>query len=218
MSGEYASPPCFMHELDTAFRGGWSDSRTATDVSRWRRSERQRLLGLRQAVSGSERVGADRAIAEGLCRAMGRLDGRVVGLYVPIRGEPAVAGLARRILDAGGRCALPAVETCNSPLVYRAWTPGDPLEPGVWRIPCPSRDRDAVLPDIAVAPVVGFDPRCYRLGNGGGYFDRTLAVWRHGPVVLGAGYACLQIATIYPQPHDMPMHAVVTECATVMPS
>lgn len=71
-------------------------------------------------------------------------------------------------------------------------------------------DGEAVTPDLVLAPVVGFDPDCYRLGYGGGYFDRTLATLSSYQAI-GIGYALQAIPTIRPQPHDIPMQLVVTE-------
>ncbi|MFH3639582.1 5-formyltetrahydrofolate cyclo-ligase, partial [Acinetobacter baumannii] len=64
---------------------------------------------------------------------------------------------------------------------------------------------------------VGFDPACYRLGYGGGFFDRTLAAMPRRPRIFGVGYAIAAISTIYPQPHDVPMDRVVTEDGIVSP-
>ena len=71
--------------------------------------------------------------------------------------------------------------------------------------------------DVVIAPVVGFDRACYRLGYGGGFFDRTLAAMPRRPRVFGVGYACAELATIYPQPHDIGMDAIVTERQTIVP-
>ena len=84
-------------------------------------------------------------------------------------------------------------------------------ERGVWNIPVPRANAKIVLPDVVIAPLVGFDPSCYRLGYGGGFFDRTLAVLHTAPRVFGVGYSQAALATIYPQPHDIPMDVVVTE-------
>jgi 5-formyltetrahydrofolate cyclo-ligase len=94
------------------------------------------------------------------------------------------------------------------PLEFRAWAPGEPLERGVWNILVPS-DGPAVFPDVVIAPVVGFDAENYRLGYGGGFFDRTLAAMPRKPLVLGIGYAEARIDTIYPQPHDIPMDRII---------
>jgi hypothetical protein len=101
----------------------------------------------------------------------------------------------------------------KSPLEYRTWRPGEPLVDGVWNIPVPKK-RDAVIPDAVLAPLVGFDRQCYRLGYGGGYFDRTLASLSPRPLAIGVGFELSQIETIYPQSFDVPMDVVVTEADT----
>jgi 5,10-methenyltetrahydrofolate synthetase len=68
-----------------------------------------------------------------------------------------------------------------------------------------------VQPDIVIAPLVGFDAANYRLGYGGGFFDRTLATLPRRAFVIGVGYAASRVATIYPQPHDIAMDAIVTD-------
>jgi 5-formyltetrahydrofolate cyclo-ligase len=81
---------------------------------------------------------------------------------------------------------------------------GDQLVRGVWNIPVPA-DGEAVIPDVVIAPVVGFDRACYRLGYGGGFFDRTLAAMTDFPRKMGVGYAQQVIQTVHPQPCDIPM-------------
>jgi 5-formyltetrahydrofolate cyclo-ligase len=90
------------------------------------------------------------------------------------------------------------------------------MERGFCNIPVPA-DGAQVMPTIVIAPVVGFDPDCYRLGYGGGYFDRTLAAMPAGTRVIGVGYA-QAIPTIRAQPHDIPMNLVVTENGALSPS
>jgi 5,10-methenyltetrahydrofolate synthetase len=114
------------------------------------------------------------------------------------------------VIAGGGRCALPVVVAPGQPLVFRAWAPGEALVRGVWNIPVPAETAPVVVPDVVIAPVVGFDPACHRLGHGAGYYDRTLAVLPKTTRVLGVGYALAALATIYPQWHDRPMHAIVT--------
>ncbi len=116
-----------------------------------------------------------------------------------------------------GRCALPVVIAYGKPLIFRAWSPGDPLALGVWNIPIPREDAPVVVPDVLIAPVVGFDPACYRLGYGGGFYDRTLADLPKFPRIFGVGYTLASIPTIHPQRHDIPMGSVVTEGGVVTP-
>jgi 5,10-methenyltetrahydrofolate synthetase len=82
---------------------------------------------------------------------------------------------------------------------------------GDWNIPVPPADAKQVTPDIALAPLVGWDRDCFRLGYGGGYFDRTLAVLKPAPFKIGIGYAAARLPTIYPQPHDIAMDLILTE-------
>lgn len=81
---------------------------------------------------------------------------------------------------------------------------------GVWNIPVPADGID-VRPDIVVSPVLGFDRAGYRLGYGGGFYDRTLAALAPRPLVIGVGFAMSAMTTIRPLPHDIPMYFIVTE-------
>ncbi len=149
-------------------------------------------------------------IASRLDLAIGKVSGRIVSGYWPFRGEPDLRNWAIKIIERGGRIALPVVIRKGWPLEFRVWRPGDPLERGVWNILVPSRGP-SVLPDVVIAPVVGFDAANYRLGYGGGFFDRTLAAMHRRPLVVGVGYAGSRLRTIYPQPHDIPMDVIVTD-------
>jgi 5-formyltetrahydrofolate cyclo-ligase len=80
----------------------------------------------------------------------------------------------------------------------------------VWNIPVPA-EGEGIVPDVVIAPIVGFDRACYRLGYGGGFFDRTLAALPVRPRVFGVGYAYAEMETILPQSHDIAMDAIVTE-------
>ena len=167
---QYSSPPCFMHELDPAYRPPLSEW---ADVRRWRKAERERLIAARLATSA--------------------------------------------VNERGGRTALPIVVDKGQPLIFRAYRHGDRLDRGVWNIPIPA-EGDPVLPDVVISPIVGIDPDNYRLGYGGGFFDRTLASLPRKPLVIGVGYELQRIVTIYPQPHDIPMDMVVTETKAAGPA
>jgi len=210
VSRGYASPPCFMHELEDEFCAAPARTDAWSDVSRWRKGERKRLIDLRMALGQDERRERSARIATALDAAVGRVSGRIVGSYWPFRGEPDLRDWAIRVIERGGRIALPVVIQKGWPLEYRVWFPGDPLVRGVWNIHVPA-GGPAVQPDIVIAPVVGFDEASYRLGYGGGFFDRTLAAMPRRPLKVGVGYALARVATIYPQPHDIPMDVIVTD-------
>jgi 5,10-methenyltetrahydrofolate synthetase len=208
-----------MHELDPDFAGlvHTVDPRQHEDVMRWRKSERQRLIADRLAIEVSLRSEYSRRIAARLREIIGDVRDVTVSAYWPFRGEPDLRDLMATISADGGRCALPVVVERHRPLVFRQWSPGQPLERGVWNIPVPAEGA-GVIPDVVIAPVVGFDPRCYRLGYGGGFFDRTLAALPARPRVLGVGYSGAAIPTIYPQPHDIAMDLIVTEDGVTLPT
>jgi 5-formyltetrahydrofolate cyclo-ligase len=181
-------------------------------VKRWRRGERERLLAWRQAAPPADRRRWSERIEADLRAAIGDRPG-ALGVYWPFRAEFDPRGLVDWAVGAGRVVALPVVINKTGPLEYRAWRPGEALVDGVWNIPVPE-ERDIVVPAIVLAPLVGFDRAGYRLGYGGGYFDRTLAALQPRPVAIGVGFAAQEIATIYPQPFDVPMDLIVTEAGT----
>jgi len=215
----YASPPCFMHELDQSYVGLASEpgAQQQRDVVRWRKAERERLIAERLAIDPEMRGRHAGQIVKGLDALIGNPTGIIVSAYWPFRGEPDLRPWIDSIHARGGQFALPVVVERAQPLIFRLWASGAALKRGVWNIPVPV-DGEEVIPDIVIAPVVGFDPLCYRLGYGGGSFDRSLESFGTKVRILGVGYAQSAIPTIYPQPHDIPMDAIVTERETVHPA
>ena len=211
----FASPACFLHEIDPVYAGlaDSPDMAAWADVNRWRTSERQRLIAERLAVPVEVRTAAGEAITARVLAEIGDVDGRVVSAYWPFRGEPDLRPLMQEIVRLGGRTALPVVVEKGLPLEFHSWQAGQPLTRGVWGIAVPA-DRRPCIPDVVIAPVVGYDDACYRLGYGGGFFDRTLAAMQARPTVVGIGYSAAKLSTIHPQKHDIPMDLVVTEAGT----
>jgi 5-formyltetrahydrofolate cyclo-ligase len=187
-----------------------NDGRCRAEVMRWRKLERQRLIDERLALPPTRRRGHAALIAAYLDQALGEVRGRTVAVYWPFRGEPNLRPWMERLHARGALCALPVVVERRAPLVFRAWQPGARMVSGLWNIPAPADGCD-LTPDVVVAPVVGFDPAGYRLGYGGGFYDRTLAAMATRPRVIGVGLAQAAVPTIHPLPHDIPMHVIVTE-------
>ena len=186
------------------------------EVIQWRKAERQRLIAERLGIPGDIRRDHVNQIAAKLDEVIGEVHGRVISASWPFRGEPDLRGFIDRVSTRGGRCALPVVVERGKPLVFRPWSPGEPLAKGVWNIPVPATTEE-VLPDVVIAPVVGFDQACYRLGYGGGFFDLTLATMKNSPLKLGVGYRQQSLVTIHPQPNDIPMDMVITEEGACFP-
>jgi len=181
----------------------------AAAVKLWRRGERARLIALRQGLPAADRLRWSERIDAVLRGLLAERTG-VLGVYWPFRGEFDPRSLIDWAIATGRAIALPVVVDKKGPLEYRAWRPGEPLVDGVWGIPIPEK-RDLVIPSIVLAPLVGFDPACFRLGYGGGYFDRTLAALVPRPLAIGVGFAIQRLETIHPQPFDVPMDLIVTE-------
>lgn len=186
------------------------DALPAAEVPAWRKEIRTKLLAMRQRIPSPQRASLSEHIAVHLLKRIESADARIVSAYWPIRGEPELRPLLETLAKRGIRTALPVATALGRPLVFREWKSGDRLERGLWKIPFPA-DGAVVVPDVVISPVVGFDPSRYRLGYGGGFFDRTLAAMTTDPLVLGVGYSMAAISTIHPQSHDIAMSAIITE-------
>ena len=201
------APPCFLHEIGPD--GAPVDAQQASDVARWRKAERSRLIALRCALAAEDRALHTAAIVRRLEEMIAGRSNEIVSAYWPIRGEPDLRSWMRMACLQGLRIALPVAVELGQPLTFREWRPDAPMARGLWKIPYPATGAE-VSPTTVLAPLVGFDSTCYRLGYGGGFFDRTLAAMSRKPVVIGLGYPQLRIATILPQRHDIPMDWIVT--------
>jgi 5-formyltetrahydrofolate cyclo-ligase len=179
------------------------------EVKAWRKTERERLLAARMALTPAVRRAAGERIGASIQEVLTAQPG-LLGIYWPFRAEFDPRPLVDALVGAGRAVALPVVIDRKGPLEYRAWKPGESLVAGVWDIPIPEK-REIVVPSMVLAPLVGFDRACYRLGYGGGYFDRTLGALDPRPLAIGVGFAFQEIDTIHPQDFDIPMELVVTE-------
>lgn len=202
-----ASSPCGLAEANPLYTGLPPEGRAATFA--WRKAMRQRLIAERMAVPVADRAGKDAAMAAHLDALVGDATGLVVSLYWPFRGEPDLRAWGASLIARGARLALPVVETRAAPMIFRPWRQGDAMARGIWNIPVPATEAQ-VVPDVVIAPVVGFDPDSYRLGYGGGYFDRTLAGLTPGWRAYGVGLDLAALPTIHPMAHDVPLDAIAT--------
>jgi 5-formyltetrahydrofolate cyclo-ligase len=170
---------------------------------------RRFLIGERLRRAQAERAAEGERVKARL-RALVDLSAyATIGIYWPVRGEIDVRDLALAHLRAGGRVGLPVVVQEQAPVEFWSWTEGTAMRHGIWNIPIP-QERTVLEPELLLVPLVGFDAGGYRLGYGGGYYDRTLAAARRRPDCIGLGYADSRLDTIYPQPHDIPMDRIVT--------
>ena len=133
--------------------------------------------------------------------------------YVARGSEIDPTAVMLRLAETGAEAALPAAERRDAPLEFRLWDTRSPLEPDAFGIPSPPLWADAVLPDLVIAPLLGFDRRGGRIGQGAGHYDRALAGLRRAkPVfVLGLAYAGQELDEIPMEPHDQRLDAILTE-------
>lgn len=178
---------------------------------------RSRMRAWRRSLGDSGAAAA--ASAAGHAPAMLRAvlpqpDGAVVAVYQALGSEMDAAPLARVLSDAGLRLALPRVEQVAAPLSFRAWLPGDPLEPDESGCAAPLDLAEPVSPALIIIPVLAFDAAGGRLGQGGGYYDRTLAALRTReprPAFVGLAFSGQQVDALPREPHDEHLDGVLTE-------
>lgn len=225
----FSSPACFMHEFadDLASRPVEARppqdmARPAQDIARppgniqwaalkeWRKRTRTELLARRAALDPRARRLRGDVTKQLLLAAVELERYPVLGLYWPIRGEIDLLDVARRHVAAGGIAAVPVVTQKNAPVEFWRWRPGAKMRRGFWDIPVPAA-REVVQPDALLIPLVGFDAAGFRLGYGGGYYDRTLAVLNPQPRKIGVAYSSCELPSIEPQDHDIRMDVIVTE-------
>lgn len=132
-----------------------------------------------------------------------------LGVYWPIRGEPDLRQTYDELTRLGVRLALPLVDGRDAPLRFVAWKPGDVLVKDAYGVPAPQQADRQVHPDALLVPCVGFNAGKVRLGYGGGFYDRTLAVAPR-PLAIGIAYAS-SLAAFDGEPHDIALDEVITE-------
>ena len=180
------------------------------DTKAWKASLRKELLARRQAVSESDRKAWNAAITRHLVDGFPQLADMTIAIYWPYQGEFDPRHAVRHFRDRGARTALPEVVQKAAPLRFRHWHPGVAMTRGVYDIPVP-HGTEALQPQALIIPPVGFDNRGYRLGYGGGFYDRTLASMAPRPLTIGVAFELSRVDSIHPQEFDQPMDYVVTE-------
>ena len=163
------------------------------------RATRKRLAGL---DTGAAARAAEQAGALPL--------GRIVAVYRAIGSELDVEALSRALVQAGRELCLPVVIERDAPMIFRRWSPGEPLELDEAGVPAPFPLAEVVDPDLIVTPLLAFDERGGRLGQGGGYYDRTFAA-RPDALRVGFAFAGQEVNELPAETHDVRLHGVLTE-------
>lgn len=186
------------------------------DFAAKRKYLREHALKLRQALPAERREALTGQLVRHLDGLMNTLAPHSLGFCWPYRAEPDLRAWVQMWLAAApGRAALlPVVLERHAPMVFRRWIPGVPMALDRHGIPHPA-EGEALVPEVLLVPLNAFDDRGYRLGYGGGYFDRTLAGMQ--TVAVGVGFELGRVADTHPQQYDRPMQWVVTEAGVMKP-
>ena len=172
------------------------------------------MRALRRLLAEAEPDAADRAARKLPLSRFSRF--RIVAAYRPQGSELDPAPVLEAILgfDPGfATPVLPVATDRTSPLTFRYWDPKVRLVPDAFGIPAPAGAAAALVPNLIIAPLLAFDRKGARLGQGAGHYDRTLAqLRRERPVfMLGLGFAGQELGEIPQDPHDQRLDAILTE-------
>ena len=171
---------------------------------------RDTLLERRLAIEPTQRIHMEQQLSRHLEASPLWSRFRSVAGYVPMRGEVDIRSIMTNMASCGLRMSLPCIED-NGRMAFRRWQPGDPLKPGRHRIPAPM-DGEEIIPELILLPLLGCDLRGYRLGAGGGYYDRTLSrpAYRDS-YCLGVGFSFQRLPLLPSEAHDVRLHAFLSE-------
>ena len=170
---------------------------------------RRHLKATRAALDGPSKRAHDRRIGAQVLAWWRRTRPPLLAVYWPLSGEPDLLETYRQLAQEGAALALPVVVRRHAPLAFAAWTPGEAMDTDPMGIAVPHARRMVERPPALLVPCLGFNEHGYRLGYGGGFYDRTLGAGIR-PATLGIAYTC-QAAEFPADVHDVPLDLIVTE-------
>lgn len=146
--------------------------------------------------------------------AIGFSGDAAVSGYLPVDDEFDVLPLMRAAAEHGLATCLPVVPGKGEPLVFRAWAPDGELVDGVLGIPVPPATAAVVVPNLLLVPMLAFDDAGYRLGYGGGFYDRTLSLLharQPGTLAVGVAFDAQRVENVPRNDFDEPLDWIVTQ-------
>jgi 5-formyltetrahydrofolate cyclo-ligase len=185
-------------------------------VSLWEAKRRLRTesAARRQRAKAAAGAGAAERLADHFLARVPLAAGAPVSGYWPMRDEIDPRPLMARLHERGHVCALPVVVAKGEPLGFRAWSPGMTLQRKAFGLSEPPPEAATVIPELLLVPLLAFEPGGYRLGYGGGYYDRTLAALRASErrvLAVGLAYGGQEVAELPRTANDEPLDWVVSE-------
>lgn len=180
----------------------------------FRAALRRDKLAARMALDEKTHASLSARIETHLAQWLATLPAQTLGFCAPVRGEFDARPLASLLIERGWQTVMPIAEAAGTPMNFRRWTPSSAMEIDRHGIPVPSTGQ-AMVPDVVLIPLVAFDTHGFRLGYGGGYFDRTLAALVPRPLAIGVGYELARTTSVRPHAQDIPLDRIVTEAGIV---
>ena len=194
--------------------GRWNvfEGKAVVSIAARKDALRDEALSCRRAASARCPDAGRLVVRQVAALALARPPSVVSGFW-PVRGEIDPRPLMRHFAEGGAPMALPVVGRPRAPLLFRLWDETDELVPGVFDIPVPAADKPAVTPDLMLVPLLAFDSRGYRLGYGGGFYDRTIAALsQRGPLItIGIAFDGQQVDSVPHDDHDRQLDFIATE-------
>jgi 5-formyltetrahydrofolate cyclo-ligase len=189
------------------------------DLAERKKAARAAAAKMRAAAHAKMGDAAGLALAQRGLPCDHRMGRRCASGFQPFKSEISVLPLMAKLVADGWTTALPVVTAKGEPLTFRVWMPGDATVSGIWDIPVPVESAEVVEPDLLLVPMLAFDRNGYRLGYGGGFYDRTLYLLRQSKPItaIGVAYAAQEIAEVPHGPHDQPLDWILTESGAFQP-
>ncbi len=170
---------------------------------------RRTLLALRNTMDPVRKTAFDRLIAARILAWWETARPKIIGVYSPMRGEPDLQEIYAALHEKDVQLALPMVVSDDAPLKFVTWTPGETLTRDRFGAYSPSASNPEVFPHALIIPCLGFNQGCFRLGYGGGFYDRTLVIAPR-PSTIGVAYAASR-ADFAADTFDIALDSVITE-------
>ena len=181
------------------------------DLYQAKRAMRREATARRRELAAPDDAGP--LLIDNLLGAGAVPDGAPVSGFWPIGSEIDMAPVLRALAARGHAVALPVVVGRDRPLVFRAWREGDAMAEGPYGIREPLESAPEIAPQVLLVPLLAFDRAGYRLGYGGGFYDRSLAMLREGgrAIAIGAAWAAQEVPAVPHDQHDQPLDWMLTE-------